>query len=130
MSWSWSTFLTIDHGVNSRVSWSWSVPYPPPPPLDYKNFQLLKSGQTSVFSSPLLLLLLFFLFAPLVLENEEGDGQVEETIYSVLAYNRQIPQQSVPNKHPHWERAIFLTVKVCNITFHTIFKYRTFGRKS
>ena len=25
---SWSTFLTIDHGVNSRVSWSWSVPYP------------------------------------------------------------------------------------------------------
>ena len=23
-------FLTIDHGVNSRVSWSWSVPYPPP----------------------------------------------------------------------------------------------------
>ena len=25
-------FLTIDHGVNSRVSWSWSVPYPPPPP--------------------------------------------------------------------------------------------------
>ena len=27
---SWSTFLTIDHGVNSRVSWSWSVPYPPP----------------------------------------------------------------------------------------------------
>ena len=26
---SWSTFLTIDHGVNSRVSWSWSVPYPP-----------------------------------------------------------------------------------------------------
>ena len=22
-------FLTIDHGVNSRVSWSWSVPYPP-----------------------------------------------------------------------------------------------------
>ena len=20
-------FLTIDHGVNSRVSWSWSVPY-------------------------------------------------------------------------------------------------------
>ena len=32
MSWSWSTFLTIDHGVISRVSWSWSVPYPPPPP--------------------------------------------------------------------------------------------------
>ena len=25
LSWSWSTFLTIDHGVNSRVSWSWSV---------------------------------------------------------------------------------------------------------
>ena len=23
-------FFTIDHGVNSRVSWSWSVPYPPP----------------------------------------------------------------------------------------------------
>ena len=31
---SWSTFLTIDHGANSRVSWSWSVPYPPPP-LNY-----------------------------------------------------------------------------------------------
>ena len=27
-------FLTIDHGVNSRVSWSWSVPYPPPPNLE------------------------------------------------------------------------------------------------
>ena len=27
--WSWSNFLTIDHGSNSRVSWSWSVPYPP-----------------------------------------------------------------------------------------------------
>ena len=26
-------FLTIDHGVNSRVSWSWSVPYPPPPQI-------------------------------------------------------------------------------------------------
>ena len=25
--------LAIDHGVNSRVSWSWSVPYPPPPLL-------------------------------------------------------------------------------------------------
>ena len=30
---SWSTFLTIDHRVNSRVSWSWSVPCPPPPPF-------------------------------------------------------------------------------------------------
>ena len=29
--WPWSNFLTIDHGSNSRVSWSLSVPYPPPP---------------------------------------------------------------------------------------------------
>ena len=25
-------FVTIDHGTNSRVSWSWSVPDPPTPP--------------------------------------------------------------------------------------------------
>ena len=27
--WPWSNFLTVDHGSNSRLSWSWSVPYPP-----------------------------------------------------------------------------------------------------
>ena len=35
----WSTFLTIDHGVNSRVSWSWSVPTPSP--LDHQNLKVL-----------------------------------------------------------------------------------------
>ena len=28
-SWPWSCYLTIDHGANSRVSWSWSVPSTP-----------------------------------------------------------------------------------------------------
>ena len=35
-------FLTIDHGVNSRVSWSWSVPYPPPPKFIVKKFMMKK----------------------------------------------------------------------------------------
>ena len=30
-------FLTIDHGTNSRVSWSWSVPDPPPPTPHHLN---------------------------------------------------------------------------------------------
>ena len=48
--WSWSTFLTIDHGVNSRVSWSWSVPYPPSP-----RFLYLDSGISLMMPVSLLL---------------------------------------------------------------------------
>ena len=45
VSWSWSIFFTIDHGVNSRVSWSWSqsVPYPSPNLKCHVNV-LLKAG--------------------------------------------------------------------------------------
>ena len=39
-------FLTIDHGVNSRVSWSWSVPYPPPPSY-YKSYQSQNAKRAS-----------------------------------------------------------------------------------
>ena len=53
--WSWSNFLTIDHGPNSRVSWSWSVPYPPQITITSNRITLIKllwSNVKSTVSNP------------------------------------------------------------------------------